>query len=212
MSPATASSARPRVNLALQGGGAHGAFTWGVLDRLLEDGRIEFAGISRHQRRGHERGSTGLRHGRGGAAEARATLRASGRCWRAGPLQPAAADPARPARVSSATWITRPAGSSSTRCRAWSRPTSQSDQLQPAGRSAGRRWSTSPGCASTTHPVVRLRHQRQDRQDPGVRLPRDLGRRPFWRRRACRSSPGGRDRRRGLLGRRLHGQSRRSTR
>jgi len=29
------------VNLALQGGGAHGAFTWGVLDRLLEDGRIK---------------------------------------------------------------------------------------------------------------------------------------------------------------------------
>ena len=27
------------VNLALQGGGSHGAFTWGVLDRLLEDGR-----------------------------------------------------------------------------------------------------------------------------------------------------------------------------
>ena len=28
---------RPRpLNLALQGGGAHGAFTWGVLDRLLE--------------------------------------------------------------------------------------------------------------------------------------------------------------------------------
>lgn len=34
------------VNLALQGGGAHGAFAWGVLDRLLEDGRIEFEGIS----------------------------------------------------------------------------------------------------------------------------------------------------------------------
>src|SRR5450631_1350735 len=28
------------VALALQGGGAHGAFTWGVLDRLLEDGLI----------------------------------------------------------------------------------------------------------------------------------------------------------------------------
>ncbi|HET8997004.1 MAG TPA: patatin-like phospholipase family protein, partial [Acetobacteraceae bacterium] len=28
----------PRIALALQGGGAHGAFTWGVLDRLLEDG------------------------------------------------------------------------------------------------------------------------------------------------------------------------------
>lgn len=34
------------INLALQGGGAHGAFTWGVLDRLLEDGRIAIEGIS----------------------------------------------------------------------------------------------------------------------------------------------------------------------
>jgi NTE family protein len=34
------------INLALQGGGAHGAFTWGVLDRLLEDERIAFEGIS----------------------------------------------------------------------------------------------------------------------------------------------------------------------
>jgi len=34
------------VNLALQGGGAHGAFTWGVLDRLLDDERSDFEGIS----------------------------------------------------------------------------------------------------------------------------------------------------------------------
>ncbi|MDJ0949694.1 MAG: patatin-like phospholipase family protein [Alphaproteobacteria bacterium] len=34
------------VNLALQGGGAHGAFTWGVLDRLLEDERIRIEAIS----------------------------------------------------------------------------------------------------------------------------------------------------------------------
>lgn len=34
------------INLALQGGGAHGAFTWGVLDALLEDGRLRFDGIS----------------------------------------------------------------------------------------------------------------------------------------------------------------------
>jgi NTE family protein len=34
------------INLALQGGGAHGAFAWGVLDRLLEDERISFDGIS----------------------------------------------------------------------------------------------------------------------------------------------------------------------
>jgi NTE family protein len=35
-----------RINLALQGGGAHGAFTWDVLDRLLEDPRIAIEGIS----------------------------------------------------------------------------------------------------------------------------------------------------------------------
>ncbi len=34
------------INLALQGGGAHGAFTWGVLDRLLEDKEIVIEGIS----------------------------------------------------------------------------------------------------------------------------------------------------------------------
>lgn len=35
-----------RINLALQGGGAHGAFTWGVLNRLLQDDDIEIAAIS----------------------------------------------------------------------------------------------------------------------------------------------------------------------
>src|SRR5215470_16444921 len=34
------------VNLALQGGGAHGAFAWGVLDRLAEDGRLAIDAIS----------------------------------------------------------------------------------------------------------------------------------------------------------------------
>ena len=34
------------VNLALQGGGSHGAFTWGVIDKLLEDGRISIEAIS----------------------------------------------------------------------------------------------------------------------------------------------------------------------
>ncbi len=36
----------PILNLALQGGGAHGAFTWGVLDALLADGRFDFEGVS----------------------------------------------------------------------------------------------------------------------------------------------------------------------
>jgi NTE family protein len=35
-----------RLNLALEGGGAHGAFTWGVLDRLLEDETLDIAWIS----------------------------------------------------------------------------------------------------------------------------------------------------------------------
>ena len=38
-----------RIGIALQGGGAHGAFTWGVLDRLLDEvkaGRFEIAAVS----------------------------------------------------------------------------------------------------------------------------------------------------------------------
>src|SRR5262249_7889458 len=41
-----APSTTKRINLALQGGGAHGAFTWGVLDQLLADERIAIEGIS----------------------------------------------------------------------------------------------------------------------------------------------------------------------
>jgi NTE family protein len=68
------------INLALQGGGAHGAFTWGVLDQLLDDGRIEIEGIS-----GASAGAMNavmLADGltRGGAAEARQRL---GDFWRA---------------------------------------------------------------------------------------------------------------------------------
>lgn len=37
---------RRKLNLALQGGGAHGAFTWGVLDQLLHDEQIELSWIS----------------------------------------------------------------------------------------------------------------------------------------------------------------------
>jgi NTE family protein len=36
---------RKTINLALQGGGSHGAFTWGALDRILEDKRIVIEGI-----------------------------------------------------------------------------------------------------------------------------------------------------------------------
>jgi len=39
-------SGKKRINVAMQGGGAHGAFTWGVLDELFHDGRIEIEGMS----------------------------------------------------------------------------------------------------------------------------------------------------------------------
>lgn len=75
--------ARKRINLALQGGGAHGAYTWGVLDYLLEDGRIEIGGIS-----GTSAGAVNavmLADGlaRGGPEEARARL---AEFWRAASL------------------------------------------------------------------------------------------------------------------------------
>ena len=44
--PLRAGRARKPINLALQGGGAHGAFTWGVLDQVLADGRLAIEGIS----------------------------------------------------------------------------------------------------------------------------------------------------------------------
>ncbi|MFV0474121.1 MAG: patatin-like phospholipase family protein [Pikeienuella sp.] len=44
--PVRARPDRKAINLALQGGGSHGAFTWGVLDRIFEDGRLEIAAIS----------------------------------------------------------------------------------------------------------------------------------------------------------------------
>src|ERR1700730_16984277 len=42
----TAASTTKRINLALQGGGAHGAFTWGVREQLLSDERLSIEGIS----------------------------------------------------------------------------------------------------------------------------------------------------------------------
>lgn len=37
---------RKKINLGLQGGGAHGAYTWGVIDRLLEDERLDIEGVT----------------------------------------------------------------------------------------------------------------------------------------------------------------------
>jgi NTE family protein len=36
---------KKNINLALQGGGSHGAFTWGVMDKIIEDGRLKIDGL-----------------------------------------------------------------------------------------------------------------------------------------------------------------------
>ena len=81
------------IKLALQGGGAHGAFTWGVLDEILADGRLDITAVS-----GASAGAMnaviladGLADG--GPARARAQLE---RFWRKASLDGALPDFARP--------------------------------------------------------------------------------------------------------------------
>jgi hypothetical protein len=78
------------VDLALQGGGAHGAFTWGVLDRLLEQPQLRIEGIS-----GTSAGATGAMRRRSLKAPG-ARSRISGAALRA---------PPRSARFGEAPWI-----------------------------------------------------------------------------------------------------------
>ena len=75
LAPSRGLPERKKIALALQGGGSFGAFTWGVLDAFLEDGRLEIEGVS-----GTSAGALNalaLTQGlaRGGAEEARKSLR-----------------------------------------------------------------------------------------------------------------------------------------
>ena len=78
--PATPAVAQPpaqkRINLALQGGGTHGAFTWGVLERLLEDERIVIDGVSGASAGAINAAVLGLGRAQGGGAGAIAALAA----------------------------------------------------------------------------------------------------------------------------------------
>ena len=65
-----------RLNLALEGGGAHGAFTWGVLDRLMEDDALEVAWISGTSAGAVNAVALAAGLAEGGRASARAKLRA----------------------------------------------------------------------------------------------------------------------------------------
>ena len=76
MEPAKAAITRDPVlvDLALQGGGSHGAFTWGVLDRLLEEPWLEIDGISGTSAGAMNAAALVDGHAKGGAAGARTAL------------------------------------------------------------------------------------------------------------------------------------------
>ena len=116
-------SSRKKINLALQGGGAYGAFTWGVLDDVLDDGRLEIEGIT-----GASAGAVNaimLADGlaRGGPEEARTRL---ADFWRATSLDGNLPETQRNAvdrLFSFFPFEDWPMGSGSRRCRTICRPT-----------------------------------------------------------------------------------------
>lgn len=65
---------RVLVDLALQGGGSHGAFTWGVLDRLLEEERLTIEGVSGTSAGAMNAAVMASGYAKGGAAGAREAL------------------------------------------------------------------------------------------------------------------------------------------
>src|ERR1700709_2937037 len=64
------------VDFALQGGGSHGAFTWGVLDRLLEEPWLRIDGISGTSAGAMNAAALAHGYGQGGAEGGRASMEA----------------------------------------------------------------------------------------------------------------------------------------
>lgn len=103
-------AASPRlIDLALQGGGSHGAFTWGVLDRLLEDGSLRIDGASGTSAGAMNAAVMATGFAQGGALGARQAL---SRFWQDVSGVPAcfgvvgeAAGPADPVRPPTPAWI-----------------------------------------------------------------------------------------------------------
>src|SRR5260370_2061911 len=87
-----------RINLARQGGGAPGAYTWGVVDRLLEEERLEVEAISGTSAGAMNAAVFADGMGRGGRAEAKRALetfwRNISQAAQYGPLQPSPFDQA----------------------------------------------------------------------------------------------------------------------
>src|SRR5687768_14011984 len=65
---------RRKIALALQGGGSHGAYTWGVLDRLLEEDGVDIEGLSGASAGAVNAAVLASGHAAGGRKGARAAL------------------------------------------------------------------------------------------------------------------------------------------
>ena len=198
---------RKRINLALQGGGAHGGVHLGRAGSPAGGRPARHRRHLRHQRRGDERGGARLRpRARGAGRGARDAGPLLGPRRRARPLQPGAADAAGPhglhrrhELLAGLAVLRRSVADGVALCR-------ESRQHQSAGRGAGRGGRFRLAARAPHRAAVRLRHQREERQDPRVRLPRDHGQGDHGVGLPAVRLPGGGDRRRELLGRRLHGQ------
>ena len=197
-----------RINLALQGGGAYGAFSWGVLDHLLDDGRLEIEGIT-----GASAGAVNavlLADGlaRGGREEARKRL---ADFWRAASLGGGLPDLQRKAIDRLFSFLPLEDSPMGIWFKAVSQYLSPYDfnplNINPLKELIERfvdfdaiRKSPTPQLfvSATNVHTGRLRIFPHDkirrRRHPGVRLP-------------AAAVPGGRDRRRAVLGRRLSRQS-----
>ena len=105
--PSPAGDARPSqlIDLALQGGGSHGAFTWGVLDRLLEERWLTIEAISGTSAGAMNAAVMADGHAKGGNPAAREALEAFWRrVSRGRPVQPVAAQPARSCCSAAGRW------------------------------------------------------------------------------------------------------------
>ena len=152
------------ISLALQGGGAHGAFTWGVLDRLLEEDGIEIAAIS-----GTSAGALNgaalkaglLAGGRAAARKRLARLWDAGRRYRRFPHACPGCSPSCP-RCGSGRRRPSSSGRSARRGRRRSSisPYAMGRQVgKPVGAGSFARWISTAVCADASPAPFRRRHQ-----------------------------------------------------
>ena len=195
------------VDLALQGGGSHGAFTWGVLDRLLEEPWLDIDGISGTSAGAMNAAVMVYGHQTGGRAGAREALEAF---WR-GVSDAARFSPFQrgPLDVLLGRWslefLADVCRHGSDVARGVAIRREPDGQESAARNSGGSHRFRSAGAVA--HSPFHHRDQRPHGPGQGVQERRGHARRAARLGLPPHDVPGDRDRRRGLLGRRLFRQS-----